>query len=239
MSCPEFEGRLNDYADGELNAGERTEVDNHLARCAACRVELNELRSLVAEVRALPREVEPPPDVWLDTAETIRGRSADGVRPFRFPGLPGWLTPARLVAMAAGIIVLAGAAAALLLQLPQGSPAPGGAVAGAPAPSGTEPGTAVLAGSGGLLPDIRAAEEAFNAAAGNLLELLESRREEIPPETMQVLEESLRSINQAIADAREALQRDPSNAHLGHVVTAMHQMRMDLLRGAARLPAPV
>ena len=45
--------RLTALIDGELSAAERDRVHAHLARCAACRAEANELRALKKRLRGL------------------------------------------------------------------------------------------------------------------------------------------------------------------------------------------
>ncbi len=45
--------RLTALIDGELSAAERDRVHAHLARCAACRAEANELRALKKRMRGL------------------------------------------------------------------------------------------------------------------------------------------------------------------------------------------
>jgi hypothetical protein len=51
--------QLSAYLDGELAAGERTELERHLPECLACRDELRTLHDLRAVLRALPAPVPP------------------------------------------------------------------------------------------------------------------------------------------------------------------------------------
>jgi anti-sigma factor RsiW len=56
MNCPEFESRILDLLENQLPAGERAEVEAHLAACPACRAWAAEWRQLdAALVRAVPR----------------------------------------------------------------------------------------------------------------------------------------------------------------------------------------
>jgi hypothetical protein len=48
------------YAAGRLSAGERADVEAHLASCAACRVELRDEPGLAAEIANLPLSDAPP-----------------------------------------------------------------------------------------------------------------------------------------------------------------------------------
>src|SRR5206468_2694131 len=79
MTCDEVDGRLDDYADGSLSEGEFQEVELHLSTCAACREQERRLRLILAEARALPRELSPSRDLWAGVAQRIeagrRGRA--------------------------------------------------------------------------------------------------------------------------------------------------------------------
>ncbi|MDE3078158.1 MAG: zf-HC2 domain-containing protein, partial [Chloroflexota bacterium] len=50
---------LSPYLDGQVTAGERRQVERHLAACASCREELGSLRQVVALVRQLPQQPLP------------------------------------------------------------------------------------------------------------------------------------------------------------------------------------
>jgi anti-sigma-K factor RskA len=64
MNCTECTARLQDYVDGHLSAPHIRAIQTHLGSCAHCRSELESLRALVAQVRTLPREIEPQRDLW-------------------------------------------------------------------------------------------------------------------------------------------------------------------------------
>ena len=229
MSCPGMEDRLNDYAGGYLSGADREAVERHVTQCARCREELDALRSLLAEVASLPRTVQPPEDLWDDTLAAIRSRQAAGARVHRPAfGAPAWWSPMRLAAAAAILIVVSGAVTTLVVRnRPQGVE-PAASAAGSIVPV-----------SATVFTDIRAAEDQFEQATAVLLAALETRRTDLPPGTLAVIEENLRTVNEAIASARAALERDPGNARIGRVVTAMYRKRVDLLREAANLPKPI
>ena len=54
MSCRLFEGGLDAYFDGELNAQSSTVIREHLDKCACCRERLAERVALASLVRAAP-----------------------------------------------------------------------------------------------------------------------------------------------------------------------------------------
>lgn len=55
---------LQDYLDGTLPADEERAVKRHLESCTACRHAKERLRTLLAELAALPRSLEPPGNLW-------------------------------------------------------------------------------------------------------------------------------------------------------------------------------
>jgi len=223
MSCDRMEERLHDYVDGYLFQKERLDVERHLGECASCRQEAEEIRALLRSVAGLPREILPPADLWSVTSAAARTSPAPGRR----GAAARRIRP--MMAAAAAVVLIATAAVTLLLVRGRGEQAPA-AVASTPR-------EALAAGT--LMVDIEAAEAEFRRATAQLLKVLERHRGELPPGTLQALDENLEKIDEAIADARAALERDPENPRLGHLVTAVHKRKFDMLREAVRLAAPL
>jgi len=61
---------LERYLDGELPVGERAEADAHFHACPACRTEVDRLRGLRADLRALPVP-EPPAHFAADVLAVL------------------------------------------------------------------------------------------------------------------------------------------------------------------------
>ena len=79
------------------------------------------------------------------------------------------------------------------------------------------------------------AERDFVAAGDALLEVLESRRDSLPPETLAAFEKNLATLDAAIADVRAVLDADGSDPATGQILTALYHKRMQLLWKASRL----
>jgi len=78
MSCERFEALLVAYADGELEAAERTSVEAHLRDCPECAELLACLRTASASLASLP-EIEPGPELRRELlAIPLRKRAARG-----------------------------------------------------------------------------------------------------------------------------------------------------------------
>jgi len=67
--------------------------------------------------------------------------------------------------------------------------------------------------------------------------VLRQRRAQLDPETVTVIEQSLRVIDNAIAQSRAALAKDPASAFLRDQLDSSLEKKVDLLRTAALLPA--
>jgi anti-sigma factor RsiW len=243
-----LDDRLSAYLDGELSAGERAAVEAHLADCEACRAVLDDLKRLVRRASALD-DRPPAHDLWPGIAARIQELAAE---PDVIPLAPrrrrvSFSVP-QLAAAALALMALSGGVATLALR---GVGAPTGVAAGpdslsvaqaTPDTARSRPGSAgrdVRTPAAPSLP-VSAGERAvisYDTAIVELQHLLASRRGELDTSTVRVLEQSLHVIDQAIAQARSALARDPNNPYLnGHLQQALDR-KLDLLRQAVLLPA--
>jgi anti-sigma factor RsiW len=60
MSCGLEKDRLSGYYDGELDAGERAEIERHIASCSECLRELGDLKAAATDLKSLARVPAPP-----------------------------------------------------------------------------------------------------------------------------------------------------------------------------------
>lgn len=83
------EETLNMYLDGELAAGEHSQVEAHLATCETCSTELQMLRELFVALKGLEVNPAPTPDLAPGVMARIHPRPRDlGLRWF-VPALQG------------------------------------------------------------------------------------------------------------------------------------------------------
>ncbi len=57
---------IHDYIDGTINNTQRTMVELHIIQCESCRKELDSIRTLVNELKSLPKSINPPADLLTD-----------------------------------------------------------------------------------------------------------------------------------------------------------------------------
>ena len=159
---------------------------------------------------------DPAPEVWDRIAAGI-----DASRTVSFPARPERrFSVGQLVAAAA--VVAALAAGGVWTAMRPGSPA---------APLAVEPpdGAPALVSVASALDDPE-----YDAAVRELEASLEAGRGILDSVTVRIIEGNLKVIDAAIAEAREAIAPDPSNAYLGDRVKLHMQRKMVLLRQAVR-----
>jgi len=83
----------------------------------------------------------------------------------------------------------------------------------------------------------RQTEAAYDDEIAGLHQALDARRSQLDPATIATIEQNLRVIDQAIAQSRAALARDPASRFLNHELNSTLSKKLDLLRTAALLPS--
>lgn len=173
---------------------------------------------LAAELRELPRSIEPERDLW----PAIERRVQVGERPWRREH--PWIERA-----AAGILLAVAAVLLFRLLAPQPAPAPREEVAAAgPAPV--------------VLSAYAETDRALVSVRDELRAMVESRAGELTPETQRLVFENLETIERAMGEIEAAMAKLPAGpemGELGRTYIAYRQRQIDLLsqvnRAAARL----
>ncbi len=201
-------------ADGSLDVDRRTAVDAHLAKCVACSADVARLRTLVTRVRRAAETLAAgfqPADLWPN----IRARIEQSKLVSLPAPAPRGVTPRRwpIALFAAAAIVLI--AALLVIERP-GDGAPGRAAPG-DAPS--------------LVP-IADSALVYEEEARTLMNELEMRRAMLRPQTASAIDGDLRTIDQAIAEVRDALAHDPNNPALRRLLALSYRQKVELLQRA-------
>jgi anti-sigma factor RsiW len=206
----EWTDRFSAYLDGELDDAARRRVDAHLASCAECARVLDELRRVTAWAREYPGRA-PERDAWPAIRAAIDARKVVSL-PARRPA-PRLAVPSLIAA--ALVLAAVGGGAVWLAVGPGARPAVDSRERPAPAAISTS-----------------AAD--YDLAVRDLEQVLEAGRARLDTATVRVLEESLRTIDRAIDEARAAIQRDSSQAYLSGRIAAHLRQKLTILRLAAR-----
>jgi len=223
--------RLSDYLDGSLDPDETKAVESHLAGCEACRTLLAELEAVVLRASEL-EDREPANDLWPGILERIRTapaaasadvlaltpRTAPATRRFSF-SMP------QLIAAAVATMMISGTAVWMTMRA-RVAEAPGSM----PVQAAAAPAASLGSESAILISNV---EQEYGQAIRELQREFDARRDQLDPATVKVVEESLRVIDDAIAEARAALARDPANGYLYRHLDDTMMKKVDLLRRAA------
>ena len=174
------------------------------------------------------REEIPQRDLWAGIESRIATpaapelRRSGGGRTFTFTMSQLAMAASFLIAVVAGVTWLAVNRTAVT----------GGGAAGTEViqayrePAGTPDGQIVPANF---------ADAQFNAAVSDLERILREERNRLDPRTVLVLERNLKAIDDAINEARMALESDPANPFLNSHLADARRRKLDLLRHATEL----
>src|SRR5207253_9960581 len=78
-------------------------------------------------------------------------------------------------------------------------------------------------------------EKHYDQAVADFQQILRDNRKQLDPRTVRALEDNLRLIDQAIAEARKALSKDSANLYLNQHLAENMQRKIALLRRASAI----
>lgn len=249
FTCEQFDAALSDYLENALDPAERTALESHASMCDRCRALLAELSAITTSAAALS-DLEPSHDLWPAIAQRITAPvvalpGAAARRESRPSARPWYLAPASLAAAAAVLIAVTASVTTLAIRSAHTS-APVGVVAAnnpasatrridsqidipAPAPRVTN--------ASATRPNAVPVQEVYAREIAELDSIARDRRSHLDTSTVAVIEKNLHIIDQAIAQSRAALSRDPNSGFLHHQLNDALNQKISLLRTVALLPA--
>ena len=204
------EETLHMLVDGELSAAQAADAERHVENCAVCQQYVAGLEKLRRAVSRLPKEIDPPSHIE-SSIRTVLGavdpRAANGpnARAVRRERASMARSRPWWIAIAACLALVV--AGSLFVRQYR--------VVNAPAPIATAD------------PDLRMLAE--------LKQELAQQRHLLSPETVVVVEQNLRTIDEAITATQGALAKDPSNSQLASMLEDTRRRRSDYIRTALDL----
>jgi hypothetical protein len=202
--------QLDDFVDGRVSPAHAAQIETHLEACLQCRGAAQQLRALLAAARALPASIAPPPEVWAG----VRQRTIDLHRQRRHVL---WSIRYALAAAALVLMLLSSALTALVLR----STAPAQVAV-------TRDDTQIA---------LTAAQREYERIARDLERTLARQSPALDTATARIVRENLRIIDDAIADAHAALERNPNNPGLSRLISTSYQRKIQILERTLRLSA--
>lgn len=213
---------LDDYVTGELTEDARGPVADHIAACEICSAEVESLKGILARAADLPRSIEPPAEAWLNIRSVIE-RDKEAVAADHGTSENFWRRPYALAAAVVLAAVLSSGGTALYLNSRGTDSSP---VIATNTGNGSTPATFVA---------FTIEENNYLRNVAVLQDLLDQQEASLAPETVAQLKASLRTIDEAILEARSALARDPANKMLIEMLSGTYRQKMDLMRRTAEM----
>ena len=262
ITCEQFADVLTDVLEREADESTRSAAERHALTCAECGSLLSDLRKLRIDAANLP-DLAPPRDLWAgiearigtpvvkigasDQAARRRGTwvwgAAAAALVIATAGVTHVLTretyKARTMASVAAAAPAAPAAPANSSPAATPTPSDSGAdrtsspsVAARPVPaSGPQPRARLVSGAR------PSAQDTYDSEIARLRAVVKDRRAQLDPNTLAIIEKNMAVIDDAIAQCKAALQRDPASRFLMQSLNSALDTKVELLRTAASLPA--
>jgi len=235
---------LSAYLEGDLGIAERRAVDLHLRECLRCAKIVRDIEAIREDAASLP-PMEPSRDLWAGIAERIEAPVIELPSRQAAPAAPRrrtWQLAAAavlLMAVSSGVTYLVtgsgqratGSGLAAIDSVNSSGPAavtPGVVVP--PRPS-RDKGSPVLVSSEPMAPDVM-----YDLEIGRLRKILEERKGDLDTATVSAVEKSLKAIDKAILDARQALATDGSSQFLNEQLNKALEKKLGVLRRVALMP---
>ena len=245
ITCEHVDSVLSAWFEGDLGDDERRAVDAHLRECLRCASLVRDIEGIRRDAGNLPA-MAPSRDLWDGIAARIEAPVID--LPSRAPRAPA---PRTWRLAAAAVVLMAASSGVTYLLTRDGrggtgdqpvattSDTPGDAIT----PVATTPGVVTpsrrSSGSGSTVlirNEPSAPEVMYDQEITRLRVIVDQRRGDLDSATVNAVEKSLKAIDQAITDARNALANDASSAFLNEQLNRALEKKLGVLRRVALLP---
>ncbi len=219
---------MSEYLDGELAAGERQELEAHLAECEECAATLEQLGRVVERAKALD-DKPPATDLWSGIAGRIGAVPEEEEVADLEAHRRGRVVRLRQRRLTLSLPQLAAASIALMV-LSAGT-------AWMVSRSGEEqvPSEAMVQPA----PGAGFTASSYDAAIAELERIIDQSRDRLDTATVRVIAENLMIIDQAIAQAQRALAQDPASEYLNEHLAATKRQKLEFLTRAAEMTGAV
>jgi hypothetical protein len=269
ITCERADELLADWLEETLDRGTRADMERHIAGCLRCTTlvrDMEDIREGAARLGPLEPSrdlwagiaeriedsvIARPPFGIAAGGQAIRPVSrrsswmARGLAAAALIGITAGVTYQVTVSRMRGTVATSTVAAAPVASAPEQTPAPAPSV-----PSAATQAPVREASSQPTFENERAraslvrrdhvpAVTTYDMEIGRLRGVLSQRREDLDPATVAVLENSLKTIDKAVAEARQALASDPASRFLRDQLNKALEKKLGVLRTAALLPSRV
>jgi hypothetical protein len=260
ITCDRFNEQLADFLERAVSEPMRAAIESHAVSCEECGPLLADLRRLRIDAANLP-ELEPGRDLWSGIESRIQAPvltlpGAHAARTRR------WTNPVVLGLAAAGLVAVTATVTHWMeggrVNRPTGGQPTNAAqrstpTVSSPAVVATAMDTAQPAADRNpvarpaVQPSSRpavipvsnkpSAQQTYDREIARLLLVYNQRRPDLDSTTIAVVKRNLKIIDEAIAQTKSALRRDPASQYLMESLNDAFDTKVQLLRKVAMLPS--
>ena len=216
---------LDDYVTGELTEDARGPVGDHIAACEICAAEVASLNKILARATDLPKSIDPPDVAWSNIRAVIERDKNAVAAHNKSSGSKFWRRPYSLAAAAILVAILSSAGTAVYMSSRSADASSSRSAAN----------NTTNVATPASLAAFTIEENNYLRNVAVLQDLLDQQEALLAPETVAQLKASLRTIDEAILEARTALARDPANKLLIEMLTGTYRQKMDLMRRTSEM----
>jgi hypothetical protein len=247
--CTRFDLRLMSFLEHDLDEADRQWMERHRAGCDRCASVVREIEGLVADAASLA-PMSPSRDLWAEIAErldtpvvALHGsvpRTATGEGPRTGRNSPPHRAPAgggirwRWMAVAATVLVTASSAITWRVARTRNNAIDSLALAERTGPAGSASALDAAAGATAVIP-VADADVTYQVEIDALRAIVDQRFADLDSATVTVLRTNLAIIDQAIADSRQALAKDPNSQVVASMLDRALASKLALMRRVALL----
>jgi len=213
MTCERVQQLLDDFVDGLLPERDRSRLEAHLTGCDSCRRDLAALQAMLDDAAALPTEIDPSKDLWSAVKSQIGEERS-------VPSRLSFFNRPKYVLAAAALFVLVTAGSLLLPRM-------------------------IERGMGSIewmmtewqIGQITTAamERQYLGAIEELSYAVAERRAAVPESALDMIDQNLRVLDDAIEESRNALWNNPSDRELQSILSTVYQQKVELLQWTAQI----
>ncbi|MCC7042672.1 MAG: zf-HC2 domain-containing protein [Acidobacteria bacterium] len=212
--CRELEEHLSLYVDDLLDPAEAAEVRTHLDTCPACAGLVTDLSRIASTARLLG-PIAPPAHVYTALTSQLPRTNSDTGGQGPAPGRPHW----RWAAVAATLVATAGLAYIV-----------GGRTASTPPAA---PAAATTRALDTIASELELAVHHYEQAIREFDTVATAADTELAPDVAASVRRSLRALDTAIAESRQALETDPASEPARISLFEALRRKIDLLQTTA------
>jgi hypothetical protein len=218
--------RTYDLIDGLLSSEATERARAHMATCAECRERYATISELTTDLGSLPVDAVAPDGIWEGISRridgTMPGSAPDVADVIELPSARGArqrlsFTLTQLLAASLVLSFLSAGTIWIAMSNPTTEPTPQAEV-------GSVSATRFVADEG-----------SYDVAIDELMTIVQTARPFLAPETLLALDESIATIDTAIAEIVSALDSDPSSELLHSMLVNQQRSKVRVLSQVARL----